>query len=238
MKDALENPTSAKLVDAPMWDLPVRLFHWLFVIFFATSWISGQMEKLELHYVSGMTLFGLVIFRLLWGLVGSPTARFSHFLRWPNAAIDYLRRAFGHRAPSYSFGHNAAGGLMVIGLVLLIGLQTLSGMSSTDDIIFEGPLYGRWPDWLGSLLEEIHEPLSNVLLALALLHVLVIVIYLAVKRENLVRAMIVGRARLPEPVVRHAEARGETKGAPLWRALVCVLIAAAPPLAIHIFWGS
>jgi cytochrome b len=225
--------TPEKLVDAPMWDLPVRLFHWLFVIFFATSWISGQMEKLEIHYASGMTLFGLVIFRLLWGLVGSPTARFTHFLRWPNAAIAYLRRAFGHRAPSYTFGHNAAGGLMVIGLVLLIGLQTLSGMSSTDDIIFEGPLYGRWPDGLGGLLEKIHEPLSNILLALALLHVLVIVIYLVAKRENLVRAMIVGRARLPEPVARSAEARGETKGAPIWRALVCAVIAAAPPLAIH-----
>lgn len=229
--------TPEKLVDAPMWDLPVRLFHWLFVIFFATSWISGQMEKLEIHYASGMTLFGLVIFRLLWGLVGSPTARFAHFLRGPGAAIGYLKRAFAHRAPSYSFGHNAAGGAMVIALVLLIGLQTLSGMSSTDDVIFEGPLYGRWPDWLGGLLEKIHEPLSNVLLALALLHILVIVVYLVVKRENLVRAMIVGRARLPEPVAREAAARGETKGAPLWRALVCALIAAAPPLAIHVFWG-
>ncbi len=222
-----------RLVDAPMWDLPVRLFHWSFAVCFAISWISGQMEKRDLHYTSGMILFGLVIFRLLWGLVGSPTARFTHFLRWPTTAIAYLRRAFGHRMPSYSFGHNAAGGLMVAGLVLLIGLQALSGMSSTDDIIFEGPLYGRWPDWLGSLLEKIHEPLSNILLALVLLHILVIVVYLVVKRENLVRAMIVGRARLPEPVARSAEARGETKGAPIWRAFVCALIAAAPPLAIH-----
>jgi len=225
--------TPENLVDAPMWDLPVRLFHWSFAVCFAISWISGQMEKRDLHYASGMVLFGLVIFRLLWGLLGSPTARFTHFLRWPNAAIGYLRRAFGHRAPSYTFGHNAAGGLMVAGLVGLIGLQTISGMSSTDDVIFEGPLYGRWPDWLGSALEKIHEPLSNVLLALALLHVLVIVVYLVVKRENLVRAMIVGRAKLPETVVRNAAARGETKGAPLWRALVCALIAAAPPLAIH-----
>ena len=222
-----------RLVEAPMWDLPVRLFHWSFAICFAISWISGQMEKRDLHYASGMTLFGLVIFRLLWGLVGSPTARFAHFLRGPNAAIAYLRRAFGRRAPSYTFGHNAAGGLMVIGLVLLIGLQTLSGMSSTDDIIFEGPLYGRWPDWLGSLLEKIHKPLSIVLLVLALLHILVIIVYLVMKRENLVRAMIIGRAKLPESVARTAEARGETKGAPIWRALVCAVIAAAPPLAIH-----
>jgi cytochrome b len=222
-----------KLVDAPMWDLPVRLFHWSFVACFAISWVSGQLEDRDVHYASGMTLFGLVIFRLLWGLVGSPTARFGHFLRWPNAAVAYLRRSFGHRAPSHSFGHNAAGGLMVAGLVGLIGLQTLSGMASTDDVIFEGPLYGRLPEWLARPLEIIHAPLSNVLLALALLHILVIVAYLVVKRENLVRAMIVGRARLPESVAREAAARGETKGAPLWRALVCAVIAAAPPLAIH-----
>src|SRR5512134_1439198 len=126
------------LVEVPMWDLPVRLFHWCFVIAFTVSWISGQAENRDLHYASGMVLVGLVIFRVLWGLVGSRTARFTHFLRLPNAAIAYLRRAFVHRGPSYSYGHNAAGGLMVFALVVLVGLQTFSGMSSTDDVLFEG----------------------------------------------------------------------------------------------------
>ena len=226
-----------RLVDAPVWDLPVRLFHWSFVVCFAVSWISGQIEKRDIHYASGMVLFGLVIFRLLWGLAGSPTARFAHFLRWPNAAVAYLRRSFGHRAPSYTFGHNAAGGLMVTGLVGLIGLQTVSGMASTDDVIFEGPLYGRLPEWLARPLEIMHEPLAILLLVLALLHILIIVVYLVVKRENLVRAMIVGRAKLPESVARSAAARGETKGAPLWRAFLCAVLAAAPPLAIHIMFA-
>jgi cytochrome b len=226
------------LVDVPMWDLPVRLFHWAFVLFFFFSWITGQLGKRDLHYQSGLVLLGLVIFRLLWGLVGSPTARFSHFLHRPTAALGYLRRFFGHRLPSYTFGHNAAGGLMVIALVLLIGLQTLSGMSSTDDILFEGPLYGRWPDWLGSILEKIHEPLSSVLLALALLHILVIIVYRVFKRENLVRAMILGRARLPRSVARMAEQDGGTRGAPVWRALVCAVIAAAVPATIHLAWMS
>jgi cytochrome b len=221
-----------------MWDLPVRLFHWLFVVFFAASWILGQAGKQDLHYQSGMVLLGLVIFRLLWGLVGSPAARFRSFLRWPGAAIRYLRHAFRDRLPSYSFGHNAAGGLMVLALILLVGLQTVSGMSSTDDVLFEGPLYGRWPGWLGSILEKVHEPLANILLALALLHILVIVIYRAFKRENLVRAMIVGRARLPQSVARMAQQDGSTKRAPIWRALVCAMIAAAVPLAIHLTWMS
>jgi cytochrome b len=226
------------LVDVPMWDLPVRLFHWAFAVFFGLSWITGQLEKRDLHYQSGMILLGLVVFRVLWGLVGSPTARFSHFLHWPTAALVYLRRSFAHRLPSHSHGHNAAGGLMVAALVVLIGLQALSGMSSTDDVLFEGPLYGRWPDWLGSILEKIHRPLALVLLVLALLHILVIVLYQLLKRENLVRAMIVGRARLPRSIARMAEQDGSTKSAPLWRALVCALIATAVPATIHVTWMS
>lgn len=222
------------LVDVSMWDLPVRLFHWAFAVFFTVSWVSGQMGKRDLHYLSGMVLLGLVIFRLLWGLVGSPTARFSHFLRWPHMAARYLRHALVERQPSHSFGHNAAGGLMVAALIVLVGLQAVSGMSSTDDILFEGPLYGRWPDWLGSILEKIHEPLSSVLLALVLLHVLVIALYRWLKRENLVRAMFVGRARLPRSIARMAEQSGGTKGAPLWRALICAVIAAAVPATIHL----
>jgi cytochrome b len=185
-----------------------------------------------------MVLLGLVTFRLLWGVVGSPTARFRHFLRWPGTAVRYLRHAFKERLPSYSFGHNAAGGLMVLALILLVGLQAVSGMSSTDDVLFEGPLYGRWPDWFGSILEKLHEPLANILLALALLHILVIVAYRAFKRENLVRAMLVGRARLPRSVARMVDQDGSTKRAPLWRALICAVIAAAVPVAIHLTYMS
>lgn len=222
------------LVDVPMWDWPVRLFHWAFAAFFAISWISGQLGDRDLHYASGMTLLGLVIFRLLWGLVGSRTARFSHFLRWPTSAVAYLRTSFADRMPSHTYGHNAAGGLMVVALVLLIGLQTLSGMSSTDDVLFEGPLYGRLPDRLASPLESVHKPLAVILLVLALLHIAMVLIYWLRKRENLVRAMIVGRARLPRTVAQMAERRGDTRRAPLWRALACGAIAAAVPAAIHV----
>ncbi len=228
--------TSERLIETPVWDVPVRLFHWSFATCFAVSWISGQVENLDVHYASGLVLLGLVVFRLLWGLVGSPTARFAHFLRGPGAAIAYLKQSLRHRGPSYSFGHNAAGGLMVLALVVLVGLQVVSGMSSTDDVIFEGPLYGRLPEWLARPLEIVHEPLANILLALALLHILVILIYRFAKRENLVRAMVLGRARLPETVARAAESRGETKGAPLGRAFLCAILAAAPPLAIHLYY--
>lgn len=216
------------LVDVKVWDLPIRVFHWWFALMFAVSWISGWVGDRDRHYVSGMILLGLVIFRVLYGLVGSPTARFSHFVRWPGAALRYLRAASARRAPSHTYGHNAAGGLMVLALVLLIGLQTVSGMASTDDILFEGPLYGRVPDWLARILEPLHEPLANVLLALVSLHVLAILAYWLWKRENLVRAMIVGRARLPRTIAV------QKKGTPWGRALICAAIAAAVPTTIHL----
>lgn len=219
------------LVDVRVWDVPVRLFHWAFAIMFAFSWVTGWIGDRDRHYVSGMILLGLVIFRILYGLVGSPTARFVHFVRSPGAALRYLRMSIKERAPSYTFGHNAAGGLMVVALVLLIGLQTVSGMASTDDVLFEGPLYGRVPDWLARILEPLHEPLAKVLLGLALFHILVIALYRLFKRENLLRAMILGRARLPQSVAQKVDAK---QGTPWGRALVCALIAAAVPAAIHV----
>jgi cytochrome b len=222
------------LVEVPMWDIPLRLFHWSFAAAFIMTWISGELGDLDLHYASGMVLLGLLVFRVLWGFVGSPTARFAHFLRWPHTGLTYLRGALGHGGPSYSFGHNAAGGLMVLTLIVLIGLETVSGMASTDDVLFEGPLYGRLPAWLDDPLVRYHELLGDLLLALAALHVLVILIYLVFKEENLVSAMVVGRAQLPESVARKAEERGETRRFPLWRALICVLIAAAVPSASHL----
>ena len=111
-------------------------------------------------------------------------------------------------------------------------------MASTDDVLFDGPLYGRLPSWLSAPLEKYHELLANILLALALFHIAVIIFYRVLKRENLVRAMIVGRARLPRSVAHMAQQVGSTKSAPLWRALVCVVIAAAVPLAIHLTFMS
>jgi len=122
----------------------------------------------------------------------------------------------------------------VAALIALMALQSVSGMASTDDVLFDGPLHGRLPGWLADPLEKYHELLANILLALALLHIAVIIFYRVLKRENLVRAMILGRARLPRSVAQTAQQDGSTKGAPLWRALVCLVIAAAVPLATHL----
>ncbi|MCU7959537.1 MAG: cytochrome b/b6 domain-containing protein, partial [gamma proteobacterium symbiont of Bathyaustriella thionipta] len=109
-----------------VWDIFVRLFHWTLVLAFVTAYISGD-EVEWLHVYAGYIIAGLILFRLVWGVIGSPNARFSHFMRSPKAAIDYIRGLIKGDAKNYT-GHNPAGGWMVILLLTSLTLTTLSGL--------------------------------------------------------------------------------------------------------------
>jgi cytochrome b len=138
----------------------------------------------------------LLLFRLAWGFVGSATSRFSSFLRSPVEGLRHLAR-FGRREPDTEIGHNAAGGWMVLVMLLDLGVQAGTGLFSNDDVANKGPLAHlvakRTSDWLSS----IHSVNFYVLLALIALHLVAIIAYAAVKRQNLVRPMITGKKRLP-----------------------------------------
>lgn len=190
-------------------------------------WISGEYGWMETHYQIGLGVGWLVIFRILWGFVGSRTARFTHFLKGPGAVFAYMKTMFA-RKPSHAFGHNAGGGLMVLVLLLAVGIQAFSGLFNNDDVLFEGPFYDNVPDWATHLAGFVHGRLFNVLLALIALHVLVIAVYYFWKRENLVRAMVTGRALLPQ------KGNGEADFASPLRALIVAAIAAVPPIAIYV----
>lgn len=224
--------TDAELVPVPVWDIWVRLFHWGLVLAISVSFVTDKIGDLDSHYLAGLTVLGLVIFRILWGLVGSPTARFSHFLRGPRAIVVYLRHALGRR-PSFSFGHNPAGALMVAALLLLLLAQAVSGLFNTDDILFEGPLYDNASGAVSSFMGRWHGRLGDAILILVFVHVAVVLLYRFLKGENLVSAMIVGRAKLPKPVAQAVRQNGEGKFASPFRGIVCAVIAAAVPLAIH-----
>ena len=217
----------ATLAPVRVWDPYVRAFHWLLVIGIAASWISGENGWMETHYQIGLAVGGLVIFRILWGLVGSRTARFSHFIKGPGAVIAYTKTMFA-RKPSHAFGHNAGGGLMVLVLLLAVGIQAFSGLFNDDDVLFEGPFYDDVSDSMTHLAGFVHAWLFDILLALIALHILVIAMYAFWKRENLVRAMVTGRALLPKE-------SGEADFASPLRALIVAAIAAVPPIAIYVF---
>ena len=180
----------------PIWDIPIRLFHWLLVLLIAFMWVSGKQGWLEYHMLSGYAILSLLIFRVVWGFVGSDTARFLFFLKSPIEAVRHLLH-ITKREPDTEIGHNAAGGWMVVGMLALLFAQVFTGMSANDDISVEGPLarlVGKdWSDWATSQ----HHFLFNIVQIVVALHILAIVAYAIPKRHDLVRPMITGKKRMP-----------------------------------------
>jgi cytochrome b len=163
-----------------VWDAPVRVFHWLLVACFAGAWLTSESERWQtVHVTLGYTVLGLVVFRLLWGLVGSRHARFSSFVRGPSAVRRYLASVVRGR-PEHHAGHNPAGALAIVGLLGLAACVTATGWATYNE-------FG------GHALEELHEGLAATMLALAGVHVAGVVAGSWAHRENLVAAMITGR---------------------------------------------
>ena len=203
-----------------VWDLPVRLFHWLLVASIAFAYVSGQLggNLIDWHARAGFLILGLVVFRIVWGLVGTPTARFATFVSGPAAIAAYLRGEWR------GIGHNPLGALSVLGLLALVGAQAATGLFTNDDIAFQGP----FADWIGKDLSDRfhswHAWLQNGLLALVVVHVAAIVFYARVRRENLVKPMITGwtdTAPASQAPPRHK------RGGGLVAFIVSVLIAGA-----------
>ncbi|CAA9549651.1 MAG: Cytochrome b [uncultured Sphingosinicella sp.] len=182
--------------EAPVWDVPVRLFHWSVVLLIALSWWSAEEGADRIHFWSGYTLLFLLLFRILWGLAGSSTARFSSFVRSPSAVLDYLRGGqFGQA------GHTPLGGLSVVAMLLALLVQLMSGLFQIDDDDFvEGPLSGLVSYDTALLAHDVHEVSFNILLALIALHLLAIGYYQFIRRRSIVRPMLTGRAELPDGV--------------------------------------
>lgn len=163
-----------------VWDLPVRVFHWLMAACFAGAWISAESERWRLlHVTLGYTLAGLVVFRLLWGLFGTRHARFADFVRGPRAVLQYAGSMLRGR-PEHHVGHNPLGGLAIVAMLALGAAVTASGWAGFQDLGGE---------WLG----EAHELLASLMLAVVGVHVLGVLAGSWLHRENLVRAMFTGR---------------------------------------------
>lgn len=162
-----------------VWDWPVRIGHWLLVAAFALAWLTSESEAWRhVHAWAGGTLVGVILFRLLWGVIGTRHARFASFVRGPGAAWTYLAALSRGRAPHVA-GHNPAGGLAIVA-ILALGLMTgASGWLLYADV------GGHW-------VEELHEVLASLMLAVALVHVGGVIVGSLAHRENLVRAMLTG----------------------------------------------
>ena len=163
-----------------VWDFPVRIGHWLLVAAFAIAWLSGESENWRtVHVAAGALMCAVVVFRLLWGFIGSRHARFAAFAAGPLAALAYLGDLLRRRAAHFT-GHNPAGAWAIF---LLLSLSLAAGVSGWCVYSSVG----------GELAEDLHELTANALLLLAGLHILGVVLGGRLHGENLVHAMLTGR---------------------------------------------
>jgi cytochrome b len=174
-----------------VWDLPVRLFHWAIVLLILAAWVTQYLNRMDLHMWIGEGILTLLLFRIVWGFIGSDTARFTRFLRNPVAALRHLAH-LPRREPDREIGHNAAGGWMVLVMLALIGVQAGTGLFSNDDSDTEGPLMHLVSKDQSDWLSHIHYLNFKAIEAVIVLHVLAIVAYAGLKRQNLVRPMVTG----------------------------------------------
>ncbi|MGA0606724.1 cytochrome b/b6 domain-containing protein [Phenylobacterium sp. VNQ135] len=215
-------------VRARLWDAPVRIVHWLVVVLVAFSWWASE-DHLNWHRWSGYAILGLVAFRILWGFAGAGAARFSSFVKGPGKVAAYVR-TLPERAPSNVPGHNPLGGWSVVALLLVLATQVGTGLFVVDIDGFEGgPLTHLVSFETGRALAEVHELSFRILQVLVAVHVLAVLFYLFYKRTNLIGPMITGRRRFPQDP--------GLAGAPVWRLLVCIALAAALAYAASkAFW--
>jgi len=193
-----------------VWDPLIRVFHWSLVVAFAIAWLSAE-ELQGVHELAGYVVAGLVAFRLIWGLVGSRYARFTQFVRGPSATLGYLGDMLRRRERRY-LGHNPAGAVMVVALLVTLSgtaltgwlmeeparpapqpeLSQIAGPASADE---DGDAQGGGE----SALKDLHEVFANLMLLLVVLHIGGVVLASLRHHENLARAMVSGDKRAAEP---------------------------------------
>jgi len=179
-----------------VWDPLVRLFHWSLAGSFTIAFVTED-DLLALHVWAGYLILGLILIRVLWGLVGPRHARWSDFVKEPAEIFTYLKAAIQFRAARY-LGHNPAGGAMVVALMLSLTVTGLSGLAVYGAQELSGPmapLFSGLSEGWAHALEDIHEVLANLTLLLVLLHLAGVALTSLQHCENLVRAMITGLKR-------------------------------------------
>lgn len=183
--------------DVVVWDLPLRLFHWLLAAAMGVSLytgISGGFEEMDWHQRSGYLILGLIVFRLLWGFAGSRHARFASFLAGPGRVLSHAR-AMTTRRPPHTPGHNPVAGWTILLTLAAIAVQASTGLFASDDLFVEGPLVHLVEGETVSTMTRIHGWGQWILGGLVALHLLAVLVHSEVFGERIIRPMITGRSR-------------------------------------------
>jgi cytochrome b len=176
-----------------VWDLPLRIFHWLLVVGFFIAYLTEE-DLLTIHVWAGYLVSALLIFRLVWGFIGNEYAKFNGFLVKPTQAIAYLKAFIGFKAKRF-LGHNPAGAVMIVLLLISLLMTAFTGFAVYGADQAAGPLAA-----IGSrdekLWEELHEFFANFTLILVFVHVAGVACESYIHRENLAKAMVTGYKKL------------------------------------------
>lgn len=204
-----------------VWDLPLRVFHWLLVISVAASWATGQIgsEVRQYHMWLGYWMLGLLTFRLIWGVVGTRHSRFTSFIPTPKSVMRYGRDLVTGQA-SETVGHNPVGSLMVFLMLALLVTQVVSGLFVDDDIFYAGPFAYSVSGKTNDFFEGLHHDVVDWIVVLAVLHIAAALYHTLRLKEPLIRAMFTGKKRAA--VVPASEA---IKTSALIRAVLVILVA-------------
>ncbi|HZJ98310.1 MAG: cytochrome B [Alcaligenaceae bacterium] len=172
-----------------IWDLPTRLFHWALVFSVIGAFITVKMGNMDWHIRLGEWVFCLILFRIIWGLIGPHYARFSQFIKGPKSIATYLKD--GKKV----YGHNPLGAISVIALLALFGFQAVTGLYTGDGYFYQGPLYsiGRG---VRDTMTSWHHQMEIWMILLFVLHVGAVFFYKFFKKDNLLTPMITGKASL------------------------------------------
>lgn len=208
-----------------VWDWSIRVFHWSLPLVLFALWYT-RLDT-EVHMMFAQLLMGLLLYRVIWGFIGTPYARFRHFLYGPKAVLGYLKNFFSKNKPVY-VSHNPLGGLMVLVLLTALGFQLMTGLF-IDDFIFPGPLYDQVSRSTSNWMTDWHHIFFDYLLVLIGLHVLAILVY-KIKGEGLLKAMFTGRKQLDKKT-EDAQA-GDLSRFPWLRFSLAVILAVLPVIWI------
>lgn len=208
--------SSKKLV----WDLPIRLFHWLLVLGILAAWGTNELGEELYHMWVGYFIIGLLLFRLCWGIWGSRHAQFAHFIRGPKSIYVYMKQMLSGQSTE-TVGHNPLGSLMVVAMLFVIGLQAATGLFAKGEL-WNGPYSSALGSGITKKIEAIHHANFDYVLVLIGLHILAIFFCLLKKKQNLILPMITGKKK------RELVPEGEDiSGSKLWIALLTLAVVAA-----------
>ncbi|MCI2283839.1 cytochrome b/b6 domain-containing protein [Colwellia sp. MSW7] len=209
-----------------VWDLSVRLFHWLLIISLLSAWYTSDGERglIDYHLKIGYFILGLILFRITWGIFGTHYAKFSQFLPTKTKLKNYLKKSKQEKGYT-TIGHNPLGGLMVVFMLLLILSQAISGLFMNDDVFTTGPYYESASSSVQKIMSFIHHNVFDVILIVSVLHIGAIFYYLFTKKINLIVPMITGYK------LSHSEKTSGIKSSKLLLSLIIIII-----VAVFLYW--